>query len=140
MIEEMSDDEMELFLTQQRVGRIGCHVADLTYVVPVIYAWDRGNVYVYTTEGQKIEMMRQNAHVCFEVDEYLASGSWRSVIVQGEFEELDADGAAETLRLLTARVSAGSAARRTDDRGSGRPPVALRIRASSMTGRRVDRS
>lgn len=125
------------------IGRVGCHVDGLTYVVPVIFAWNDGSIYVYTVEGQKVRMMRTNPDVCFEVDEYLPGGSWRSVIVQGRYEELEGEEAAETLRLLSAQFASrqqtatgGSAER---PRGEGRTPVAFRIRAGAVTGRKVDR-
>ena len=143
VIQEMGSSEVEQFLRSQVVGRVGCHVAGVTYVVPVIYAWDSGCAYVYSVEGQKVQMMRENPKVCFEVDEYQASGGWRSAIVQGTYEELSGDDAAFTLRLLVERF-----ARRTGDgegggqrpRGEGRVPVAFRIRSEEVTGRKVDRS
>ena len=88
MILEMARGEIEAFLLSQKVGRLGCHVGGETYVVPVIYGWDADCFYVLTTEGKKVEMIRENGRVCFEVDEYLPSGGWRSVIAQGVFEEL----------------------------------------------------
>jgi nitroimidazol reductase NimA-like FMN-containing flavoprotein (pyridoxamine 5'-phosphate oxidase superfamily) len=143
MIEELTEAEIDAFLDEQVIGRIGCHVDGLTYVVPVIFAWSEGCVYVYTVEGQKVRMMRQNPDVCFEADAYLPGGSWRSVIIQGRYEELDGDDAAETLRLLAARFAARSSTgeRRGGDapRGDGRAAVALRIRAGEVTGRKVDR-
>jgi hypothetical protein len=152
VILEMSEAEIGDFLHEQVVARIGCHVAGRTYVVPIIYAWEDGCAYVYSIDGQKINMMRENPNVCFEVDEYRAGGGWRSVIIQGTFEELSGDGAALTLRLLSDRFArrstngaggsggasgSGSGQR---PRGSGRIPVAFRIRAYEVTGRKVDRS
>lgn len=138
----MGPEEVEALLRAQRVGRVGCRDGEDTYVVPVIYAWDEGAAYVYTTEGKKVDLLRTHPRACLEVDEYRPDGGWRSVIVQGAFEELDAAGAARTLELLTVamagpgeRASAG----RGDDRGRGRAPVAFRIRAEAVTGRRVDR-
>ncbi|HUY16174.1 MAG TPA: pyridoxamine 5'-phosphate oxidase family protein, partial [Acidimicrobiales bacterium] len=46
MIEEMSSDEIHEFVLQQKVGRVGCHTAGETYVVPVIYAWHDDCFYV----------------------------------------------------------------------------------------------
>lgn len=141
MILEMTETETEEFLRTQVVGRVGCHVDGTTYVVPVIYAWEGGCAYVYSIEGQKVTMMRANPAVCFEVDEYLPGGGWRSVIIQGTYEELPGEGAARTLHLLTARFARGSSETATQrPRGEGRPPVAFRIRAQAITGRRVERS
>lgn len=140
MIEEMSPHEINEFILAQKIGRVGCHAEGETYVVPVIYAWRDGCVYVYTTEGKKIEFMRRNAKVCFEIDEYLASGSWRSVIIQGTYEELRDEEAARALAILVEHVRPNSSANHDEDRGGGRVPVAFRIRASDVTGRKVDRN
>ena len=121
------------------VGRIGCHAGGLTYVVPVIYAYDGDGLYVASIEGQKARMMRENPNVCFEVDEYDGAGSWRSAIVQGVYEELNATDAQAALALLAERFGRageeGSARRR---RGvDGRATV--RIRIQEVTGRAVRR-
>jgi nitroimidazol reductase NimA-like FMN-containing flavoprotein (pyridoxamine 5'-phosphate oxidase superfamily) len=141
VILEMGKGEIDAFLREQVVGRVGCHVGDSIYVVPVIYAWDNDCAYVYSIEGQKITMMRENPAVCFEVDEYLAGGGWRSVIIQGTYEELEGSDAALTLLLLVDHF----AKRHTSEgalrpRGEGRVPVAFRIRALEITGRKVNRS
>jgi nitroimidazol reductase NimA-like FMN-containing flavoprotein (pyridoxamine 5'-phosphate oxidase superfamily) len=134
VIEDLDRHESEAFLRRQAVGRVGCHAGGRTYVVPVIYAWDGECIYVQSIEGRKIDMMRANRQVCFEVDEYEPGGSWRSVIVEGTYEELD-DNAA-TLRLLVQRFGGARSAR---EPRSSRSPVAFRIRAQSVTGRRVVR-
>jgi uncharacterized protein len=128
--------EADAFLRGELVGRIGCHAAGLTYVVPVIYAWDGECVWVYSVEGQKVRMMRANPVVCFEVDRYDGPGRWRSVIAQGRFEELDAEGAARARALLAARFGqlAGRDVPRRP-RGGGREGVAFRIRVEQLTGR-----
>ena len=137
VIEEMQEDEVEEFMQRQIVGRVGCHVDGLTYVVPVIFAWEAGFAYVYSTEGQKVTMMRRNQRVCFEVDEYEPTGGWRSVIIQGVYEELMGDDATATLRLLADRL-ASSSRKRSDQnqRGEGRVPVAFRVHAEEVTGRK----
>ncbi len=154
MILEMSEAETREFLKDQVVARIGCHVDGHTYVVPIIYAWDDGYAYVYSIEGQKISMMRKNPHVCFEVDQYLPGGGWRSVIVQGLYEELGTEGSVRALALLSDRFATrrsngpnggganggGQTAGVQRPRGGGRPPVAFRIKAVEVTGRKVDRS
>lgn len=138
MIEELTEAEQHAFLRRQLIGRVGCHADGRTYVVPVIYAWDGECVYVQSIEGRKIEMMRVNPEVCFEVDEYEHDGSWRSVIVEGVYEELEGTQAERTLALLVQRFATS---RRTSDRApSGRKPVAFRIRSTRVTGRRVVRT
>jgi nitroimidazol reductase NimA-like FMN-containing flavoprotein (pyridoxamine 5'-phosphate oxidase superfamily) len=138
MIEEMTDDQIDAFLRLQVVGRVGCHAAGLTYVVPVIYVWEPGFLSVYTVEGQKIRMMRENPSVCFEVDEYGPAGGWKSVIAQGEYEELAGEEATHVLDLLARRFaerSSGGARQRPSRQD--RQPVAFRIRTTEVTGRMV---
>jgi nitroimidazol reductase NimA-like FMN-containing flavoprotein (pyridoxamine 5'-phosphate oxidase superfamily) len=138
MILEMSPSEIDEFVLSQKVGRVGCHVGGETYVVPVIFGWDRNCIYVYTTEGKKVDMMRENQRVCFEIDEYLASGGWRSVIAQGVFEELEGDDAVRALQIIAERVSSNRDSGNSRPRGEGRTPVAFRIRTSDVTGRKVE--
>jgi len=88
MFEKMNSEEVEQLLQQQLVGRIGCHAHGITYVVPVSYAYDGKYIYCHTFEGMKINMMRANPEVCFEVDNTKNLANWQSVIAWGSFEEL----------------------------------------------------
>ncbi|HXV96399.1 MAG TPA: pyridoxamine 5'-phosphate oxidase family protein [Gaiellaceae bacterium] len=135
MIAELDRAEIDDLLHTQVVGRVGCHADGLTYVVPVIYAYDGEAFYVYTVEGKKVRMMRANPQVCFEVDEY-ERGSWRSAIVQGRYEELDEAGAERALALLAARFPSSGSSRRPRAEGT---PVAFRIVIDGITGRTVRR-
>lgn len=138
MILEMSTSEIDEFVHSQKVGRVGCHLGGETYVVPVIYGWDAECIYVYTTEGKKIDMMRENPRVCFEIDEYRSDGGWRSVIAQGVFEELRDDDVAHALRIISERVTSNRDVESSRERGEGRVPVAFRIRTTEVSGRKVE--
>jgi nitroimidazol reductase NimA-like FMN-containing flavoprotein (pyridoxamine 5'-phosphate oxidase superfamily) len=136
-VEPLSRSEIDAFLHEELVGRIGCHAGGRTYVVPLIYAYDGQSVYAHSIEGRKLAMMRANPDVCFEVDRY-EDGSWRSVIAEGIFEELDGPAAERALALLAARFSGRGRAR---GNGSGRPAgVSFRIVLLDVSGRRVQRS
>jgi nitroimidazol reductase NimA-like FMN-containing flavoprotein (pyridoxamine 5'-phosphate oxidase superfamily) len=141
MIHELSRAEIDELLNDQVVGRIGCHTDGLTYVVPVIYAYDGEGLYVASMEGQKNRMMRENPSVCLEVDEYSSAGSWRSAIVQGLYEELGDTDAQAAIALLAARFGRG------DGEGQARPrhstdsaqTIVFRIRIRTITGRAAAR-
>ncbi len=140
-MEELTPAEIDEMLTSELVGRIGCHVDGLTYVVPVIYAYRGDSLYVFSVEGQKTRMMRENPAVCFEVDRYERPGEWQSVIVQGRFEELSGAKVGWALALLARRferLRAGAGERRR--REPGKDTVAFRIRIVEATGRRVSRA
>lgn len=80
--------QIEDVLKNQFVGRIGCSLDGETYIVPISYAYDGNHIYCHTKEGKKTAIMRKNPKICFQVDEMKTMANWRSVIVQGEFEEL----------------------------------------------------
>lgn len=88
MIDTLTYEQMEDMLLQNNVGRIGCNDGDKTYIVPVNYVYDGRCIIAHSLDGLKIEMMRKNPHVCFEVDEIKNSAQWKSVIAWGEFQEL----------------------------------------------------
>jgi uncharacterized protein len=88
MFGNLNTEEIETVLHNQLIGRIGCHNDNTTYVVPISYAYDGEFVYALTREGLKINIMRQNRQVCFEVEDIPDLGNWKSVICWGEFEEL----------------------------------------------------
>lgn len=138
MIEKLNASEIDAFLRRQLVGRVGCHADGQTYVVPVIYVWDGKCVYVQSVEGRKIRMMRANPRVCFEVDDYEPDGSWRSVVIEGVFEELEGQRAEAALALLVQRFAARR--RTAEGPSTARTPVAFRIRCTRATGRRVERT
>jgi uncharacterized protein len=137
---ELSRDEIEAFLRTQRIARLGCHADGVTYVVPLIYAYDEEAVVAVTTEGRKTAMLRENPRVCVEVDEYDADGkgSWRSVIAYGTYEELSGDAIEPALTLMRERF-ARTAGRAAEPRPLGPGVVVLRIRLDEFSGRTVQR-
>jgi uncharacterized protein len=88
MFGNLQSDQIEDVLKSQFVGRIGCSLNDETYIVPISYAYNGNYIYCHTKEGKKTTIMRRNPKVCFQVDEMKTMANWRSVIVQGEFQEL----------------------------------------------------
>jgi nitroimidazol reductase NimA-like FMN-containing flavoprotein (pyridoxamine 5'-phosphate oxidase superfamily) len=140
MIGELTRSQVDELLREHIVGRIGCHAGGITYVVPVIYAYDGESLYVASVEGQKIRMMRENPEVCFEVDEYEA-GSWRSAIVQGTYEELADEGSEHAIALLAERFGRGGkdGEPRRRHAGDGAKTVCFRIVIRDVAGRAVRR-
>lgn len=88
MFGTLTDPEIEELLSKQLIGRIGCHEAGTTYVVPVSYAYDGTYIYVHSYPGKKMEIMRRHPDVCFQVDDTRNLAYWRSVIAWGRFEEI----------------------------------------------------
>jgi nitroimidazol reductase NimA-like FMN-containing flavoprotein (pyridoxamine 5'-phosphate oxidase superfamily) len=88
MIGKLNPAEIEQLLRQHVIGRVGCHADGLTYVFPVSYAYENGTIYCHVFEGLKMNIMRKNPEVCFEVDDTKDLANWKSVIAWGTFEEL----------------------------------------------------
>jgi uncharacterized protein len=104
MIASLSDAEIDRLLHEQTVGHLGCSVNGRTYVVPVSYVFDGGALYGHTVEGLKLQMVRHNPEVCFQVDAIAGISSWRSVVIWGRFETLAADAASDAMRRFLGRL------------------------------------
>ncbi len=147
-IEPLPRTDIDDLLRSQSLARIGCHAGGQIYIVPVSYAPEDDDgrvtsVLVHSFEGQKIRMMRENPHVCLEVDDIHGPSEWRTVVADGEFEELRGEEsqrrAMSTLakRLLPASASARIA--NGDDpfrpKGVDAPAVFFRVRIHDASGR-----
>lgn len=90
MLGELKEIEIDTLLRQQVIGRIACYADGSLYIVPVNYVYDGSFIYCHSSMGKKIEMMRKNSEVCFEVEDINTLFRWKSVIVWGRFEEITA--------------------------------------------------
>ncbi|MEO1262501.1 MAG: pyridoxamine 5'-phosphate oxidase family protein [Bacteroidota bacterium] len=104
MLGNLTSHEIEQLLQSQILGRIGCHADGKTFVVPIAFAYDGKYLYGHSREGMKVEMMRRNPKVCFEVDKMENMANWQSVIVQGEYEELFGDAARKAMGFFMTKL------------------------------------
>ena len=138
MLGELTHTEVEETLRGEIIGRIGCHAYGRTYVVPVTYVYDGRFVYAHSAEGMKLHMMRENPHVCFEVDRMDDLANWRSVIAWGTFEELHGDRAETAMQMLIEQIEPridGPPGASVHPTHSTQPVVLYRIRLEEKTGR-----
>ena len=132
MIGLLSDDEVQAILRRNHLGRLACTVNDRPYVVPINYAFDSGFVYACASLGRKIETMREQPLVCFEVDEIRGPSDWKSVVAEGVYEELSDD---RQRRSALARINGhgpGAVGRSFD---AAAPVIVFRIRLTDLAGR-----
>ena len=87
-IHEMTTDECYAALRKANFGRLGCALNNQPYVVPINFGFDGNYLYGFTTLGQKVEWLRQNPLVSFEIDEICGPNNWMSIILFGRYEEL----------------------------------------------------
>jgi nitroimidazol reductase NimA-like FMN-containing flavoprotein (pyridoxamine 5'-phosphate oxidase superfamily) len=104
MLGELTHEQIEHLLHSEVVGRIGCHAEGRTYVVPVNYGYQGEFEYRHAAEGMKLQMLRANPEVCFEVDQRTGLSYWQSVIAWGTFEELEGQEATRAIDLLLDRL------------------------------------
>jgi nitroimidazol reductase NimA-like FMN-containing flavoprotein (pyridoxamine 5'-phosphate oxidase superfamily) len=90
-VHPMTQPEIDQFLTCAPVGRIGLLLDEGPYIVPVGHGYAEGKIFFHTCEeGIKMEAIRSNPNVCFEVDESLSDASLaKSVIIMGRAEIID---------------------------------------------------
>lgn len=92
----LGDDGIERLLHNSLVGRIACcdqnqESGPRPYIVPLAYGYDGESIYTFSKPGRKIEIMRAQPLVSFEVDHSITEDRWESVIADGTYEELRTD-------------------------------------------------
>ena len=146
MIGKLSIQEIEEVLKENVLGRIGCNDGTKNYVVPISYVYDGNHIMAHSLEGMKIEMMRKNPDVCFEVDMINDFADWKSVIAWGRFEELTDELERHNImklfvdRMLHLKISETSATpeivkERNHSHTKDVNPVIYRIQLTEKSGR-----
>jgi uncharacterized protein len=146
MLGKLNIDQMNSLLTSQALGRLACTDGKQPYIVPVTYTYDGHFIYGQTNEGTKLDILRKNPNVCFQVERMTDMRNWQSVIVYGQFEELENIKEAQKARdilfnrfypLTTSRTvhSFGQETVEEADDNSRIKSVMYRIKIERMTGR-----
>lgn len=147
MTGELNEQEINNILSSQAIGRIACCDGKKPYIVPVTYAFDGKYIYCQSTEGRKLELLRNNPNVCFQVDLSRDLSNWQSAVIFGQFEELVGEGSVKARDLLEGRVlplMTGSIVHQHEHwEGEGHElsenyrgkPVMFRIRINEKSGR-----
>jgi nitroimidazol reductase NimA-like FMN-containing flavoprotein (pyridoxamine 5'-phosphate oxidase superfamily) len=92
VIRELGRAECEALLARSHVGRIAYSFRDRVDITPVHYVADGAWLFGRTSEGAKLDTLRHNQWVAFEVDEVEGLFRWRSVVVHGAFRILGPEG------------------------------------------------
>lgn len=88
IIRDMTIAECTAILTGNRLARLACSHDGRPYVVPIFYAHAGTFAYSFTMPGRKLDTMRANPNVALLVEEKGEGRYWKSVLVEGRFEEL----------------------------------------------------
>ena len=94
---EVTDrEEVEEILSNALVGRLGTCLNNIPYITPVNFVYDKDKIYFHSAhEGRKIDNIKYNQQVCFEIDEIISiipgrrmpcgsTTEYKSVIIFGD--------------------------------------------------------
>lgn len=84
----LSTPECTELLASNHLARLACTKDGRPYVVPISYAYADKALHAFSLPGQKIDWMRANPLVSALVETHGKGRQWRSVIVNGRYEEL----------------------------------------------------
>lgn len=106
MIKNLELTECLDLLGNNYIGRLAFVSHGDPYTVPITYFHDPEEkcILSYASEGHKIEAMRNHDSVALQVDEIKSIQEWKSVLVHGEFEELQGSTAKKYLHRFAEGV------------------------------------
>tara|TARA_R110000868_G_scaffold169348_1_gene404352 strand:+ start:811 stop:1314 length:504 start_codon:yes stop_codon:yes gene_type:complete len=90
MIRDLNIKECIRILDTNYIGHLAYLFRKNPIVVPITYYYNKAGNYIicYSAEGHKIKAMRNNKYVSLGVDEIISVNHWKSVLLEGKFEEL----------------------------------------------------
>lgn len=90
MTRDLTDLEIVQLLQNEHYGHIACCIEPhRPYLVPITYVYSNNTVYCFSYPGKKIDMMRKQPKVCFQVEEVQDNTSWQSAMLWGTYHELE---------------------------------------------------
>jgi len=105
MSHDLTDPEIDDVLQRQLYGHLGCTLPDSrVYVVPITFAYQDEAIYSFSFPGLKIDALRRSPSACFQTEQFLHEGTWRSVILWGAYEELSEDEQLSAAKLIFTRL------------------------------------
>jgi uncharacterized protein len=143
-VEEMDADDSKILLKRVGYGHLGLVRENDPYVVPIHYAYEDPNIFIFTTEGKKTEIIKINPKVCLQVEELIDEKHWQSVIALGEAILLtDDDEVKHAMELILAKnpnLTPALSIRWMDQWIRSNIDIVYRITPTTITGRTtVDR-
>ena len=141
-VEEMTSEESQFLLREIGYGHLGCANQDgRPYVVPIHYAYDAPDIYIFTTEGMKTEYLDANPEVCLQVEDVRDATNWRSVIVNGRVERLtkpeDTEHAMQFITVRNPSLTPAISELWIDSSGRANVSVIYRISPYILSGRKT---
>lgn len=99
MIYKLKKYQCEHLLNENYIGHLGYLYNNKPYVVPITYFYNNltNSITGYSCEGHKINALRINNNVSFEVAEINSVNNWKSVVIEGAYHEFEGSTAKRQL-------------------------------------------
>jgi nitroimidazol reductase NimA-like FMN-containing flavoprotein (pyridoxamine 5'-phosphate oxidase superfamily) len=105
-MKDLSNHETLKVLETNYIGYLSFLSNNQPYVIPITYYYSEEDncIISYSGEGHKIDAMRKNKKVSLSITDIKAVDYWKSLLLLGEFEELDGAHAKDQLHKFTSGV------------------------------------
>jgi uncharacterized protein len=137
-METLSEKRTLELLAETKVGHVAVIDGDVPYVSPVSFVIIEGEICFRTGLGRRVEAIRANPAVSFEVMRTTADGGWECVIASGEARERNDNLFAQKVvssLLSKYREELGSPFSRGKRGPIAEPATFVAISIQEMTGR-----
>ena len=137
--------ELEEILEDAIICRVAMMDGERPYIIPLNYGYQEGCLYIHSArEGKKIDLLKQNPEVCFEVEDTMEitrgehacdwSTRYRSVVGYGSFDILS-DEAGKQHGLEVIMEQHGAPELNEFNPENMKRMVILKLTIRSMTGK-----
>ena len=108
---------IEEILKEQKVGRLATlNLNGYPYVTPVHFVYENNCIYIHgLSKGQKIDNIKNNSNVCFEIEEMLGlildekpcdvNTAYKSVIILGNAKLVEGEKKVEALKAVVSKYT-----------------------------------
>jgi len=106
MIKNLEHKEIMYLLSHNYIGYLAYLYRKRPFVVPITYYYYKKDqvLICYSGEGHKINAMRKNNSVSLSIADIDSVSNWKSVMVEGIFEELIGSNAKSSLHTFSLGV------------------------------------
>lgn len=140
-IEEMRESEAREVLGTINYAHLAVAKDNIPYVVPVHYAFDGHDLFIYTTDGKKADIIRVNPEICLQAEDVEDNENWKSVIASGTAEQLtkedDRQIALDLILKVNPKLTPAISIRWMDSWVRENIEIIYRITPRSITGRQT---
>jgi len=147
MSENMLKKDCIQVLNNNYIAHLGYIYNNTPFITPITYFYNSvENIIIsYSDEGHKIEAMRLHPMVSFQIEEINSLNDWKSVLLIGEFEEINGSEAKMQLHKFAQNVKNLIAKKETKNPESinffssklntGKIPIVYRIKVHEILGK-----